>query len=137
MARPQEPQTLIIFDGHCNACNSFVSFILKRKNRYRFSLAASESEAGKQLLKELNLTAIAQESVVVVDDGRVFLTSSAILKICQRLGLPSNLLAIFYLIPNFLRDFLYKAFARNRYRLFGKREQCRILTEEERNLFLR
>jgi len=137
MARPQEPQTLIIFDGHCNACNSFVSFILKRKNRYRFSLAASESEAGKQLLKELNLTAIAQESVVVVDDGRVFLTSSAILKVYRRLGFPWNLLTALYLIPNTIRDFFYTAFARNRYRLFGKREQCRILTEEERNLFLR
>ena len=133
MDKQKDPQSLIIFDGHCNACNSLVDFVLKRTDRHQFSFAARESEAGQQFLKELNLTFIAQESVVVIEDKRVFINSSAILRICQRLGFPWNLVTALSLIPKSLRDSLYKAFARNRYRIFGKREQCRVLTEEERH----
>jgi predicted DCC family thiol-disulfide oxidoreductase YuxK len=42
----------------------------------------------------------------------------------------------FLLVPRPLRDFAYRAFARNRYRLFGRSEVCLVPTPELRRRFL-
>jgi len=53
--------------------------------------------------------------------GKVYIKSSAFLQICSYLDMPWPLLCVFWVVPEFLRNFVYDLVAMSRYRLFGKR----------------
>ena len=127
-------RAIILFDGYCNFCNSSINFLLKIDKRKVFLFATSQSVAGKILATKFNLKSI--DSVVLITNGKVYLYSSAIFSIFSKLSYPWKLLSIFKIAPTFLRDAIYKWFAKNRYNLFGKRSVCRIPTTAERERFL-
>jgi predicted DCC family thiol-disulfide oxidoreductase YuxK len=64
------------------------------------------------------------ESVVLVEDGKAYRKSSAVLRIARRLDGAWPLLAMLLIVPRPLRDALYDWIGRHRYRWFGKREAC-------------
>jgi len=72
----------------------------------------------------------------VIDGGRVYRDSDGVLRTAQRLGGAFFLLVPFLAVPRVLRDAAYRAFAKNRYRLFGRSDQCRVPTPEIRARFL-
>ncbi len=127
---------IVLFDGVCNLCNSTVQFVLRRDRRQRFLFAPLQSEKGRDLLQRHGLSPDFLDSFVLVEQGRVFTSSSAALRIAR--GLPGlwPLLYAFIAVPRFLRDAVYRWIARNRYRWFGRRDSCRIPTPEERSRFL-
>jgi len=65
---------------------------------------------------------------VVVDEGMYYTKSNAALRVIKQLDGCWPVLFALVLIPRFIRDVLYDWLARNRYRLFGKRE-CRFVPE--------
>lgn len=126
--------TIIFFDGVCNLCNKTVDFFITkdqaRKFRYAPLQGRSASEyIGKTATRDLN-------SVVLYYEGKSYYKSKAIFKALWILGLPYSLLAIFSMIPTPISDYFYDLIAKNRYRLFGKENTCRIPTPEEKSLFL-
>ena len=127
---------IVLFDGVCNLCNWTVQFILRRDRRERFLFAPLQSEKGKELLQRHRLPPDQLDSIVLVESGRAFTSSSAALRIAR--GLPGlwPLLYAFIAVPRFIRDPVYGWIARNRYRWFGRRESCRIPRPEERSRFL-
>lgn len=127
---------LVLFDGVCNFCNGSVNFIIKRDPRAIFRFAALQSEAGRKMLEECGVSPDGIESVVLIEDGRLFEASTASLRIAKRLGAPWSWTYALILIPKFVRDGLYKLFARNRYRLFGQKDACMMPTAEVRARFL-
>ncbi|MDQ7084512.1 MAG: DCC1-like thiol-disulfide oxidoreductase family protein [Sulfurovum sp.] len=48
------------------------------------------------------------------------------LKLCHHLGGMCKLMALFYLVPRIIRDFIYDMIAKYRYRIFGKRDFCEL-----------
>lgn len=130
---------VVLFDGVCNLCNSSVDFIIRNDKRGRFKVAPLQSDTGKKLLKDAGLSEeriASLDSVLLYRKGRVYGKSKAALEIAKNLGFPISLLYGFIIIPPFLRDIVYNFIARNRYRWFGKKETCRLPTEEERARFL-
>jgi predicted DCC family thiol-disulfide oxidoreductase YuxK len=127
---------IILFDGVCVMCNGFVDFIVKKDNKKMLYFASQQGAFGINLMKEKCLQENVEESIVFIDDETVFLQSTAVLKISSYLGFPWNLLTAFYVVPVFLRDLVYMLIAKNRYRLFGKRKECRIYGSEDRERFL-
>ena len=125
---------IVLFDGVCNLCNGSVQFILDRDPKGYFSFASLQSERGKALLREHGVTPTEgdPDSVFLIEGGRLFDRSTAALRIAAHLTLPWSLMRIYLLLPAFLRDPFYKLVARNRYRLFGKTNECRIPTPELR-----
>jgi predicted DCC family thiol-disulfide oxidoreductase YuxK len=129
---------IILFDGVCNFCNSSVNFIIDHDAKDYFKFAALQSEAGEQLQKEYGINAEDKsiDSVLLIEEGKLYTHSTAALRIARNLKGIWSLLYVFIIFPKPLRDFFYKRFAKNRYRLFGKRDACRLPSPEERAKFL-
>jgi len=95
---------------------------------------ALQSEAGIFLRDKFEIPG-KTDSVILWHDGRFYFHSDAALKIAIKLPFPWPLLGIFFIVPVFLRDTVYRWIARNRYRWFGKRESCRFPSFEESEFF--
>jgi predicted DCC family thiol-disulfide oxidoreductase YuxK len=126
---------IILFDGVCNLCDNTVSFLIKFDKNYIFKFAASQSNAGKNIILQYSLTDEGQ-SVILIKDGIVFYKSDAIIEIAKQINGWPRIFKYAFLFPKFLRDGVYNIIAKNRYFLFGKKEKCMVPTEEDRNRFL-
>ena len=115
---------LLLFDGVCNLCNRSVQFVIQhdRKKIFRFGTLQSQCIDG--------------ESVVVRYQGRDYTRSAAVLKVAQLLGWPWKAFSIFRFLPRGWRDAMYDWIARNRYRWFGRRQECMIPTPELKSRFI-
>jgi len=127
--------TVILFDGVCNLCNGFVRFVIARDPHSRFQFGPLQSDAAQRLLA--GAPPVSGESVVLIEDGRVFRRSTAALRILRRLTLPWPFAYIAVLVPRPLRDAVYDVVARNRYEWFGRRDTCMVPTPEVHQRFLR
>lgn len=132
------PRPIVLFDGVCNLCSASVQFIIDRDPKGIFRFASLQSERAAELLRAEGRTPPVgdPESVVLIENGVVYEHSGAALRIARRLGLPWSLFFVFWIVPWFVRDAVYRLIARNRYRWFGRSEQCRIPTPELRARFL-
>ncbi len=127
---------IILFDGVCNFCNFWVNFIIDRDKDDIFKFAALQSEAGQKLLNKFNLKTEDFDTFILIDSEIYFTKSTAALKIARKLNYPVKVLYYFIFIPKFLRDLIYSLIAINRYKFFGKRDICRVPTENEKKNFL-
>jgi predicted DCC family thiol-disulfide oxidoreductase YuxK len=136
-------RAIVLFDGVCNLCNAAVLFIIDRDPREQFRFAPLQSPEAARLLRErghpLSSAGTGRDvpaSIVLIEDGRVSERSAAALRIARRL---TGLWPAFYtlmLLPRPVRDLVYDWMARNRYRWFGRQDQCRVPTPELRGRFL-
>ncbi|MEL7199700.1 MAG: thiol-disulfide oxidoreductase DCC family protein [Pseudomonadota bacterium] len=133
-------KAIIVFDGVCILCSANAQFVLKHDKRGVFRLAAMQNPVGAQIMEEAGLDPIDPESFVLIDadsdGGRVWKNSDAVLHMWSALGWPWKAMAIFRVIPRFIRDPLYVLIARNRYRLFGIRETCWVPSPEHADRIL-
>lgn len=127
---------IVLFDGVCNFCNGSVNFIIDHDQDDTFRFAALQSDEGVELLKKFDIDPEETDSVILIDDSGANMYSTAALKISKHLGGIYRFGYIFMIVPAFIRDFFYKLFAKYRYRLFGRTDECRIPTPEERAKFL-
>ena len=127
---------IILFDGICNLCNSSVKFILRHDKREQFLFSSLQSDASKKLLLQYNVKKIAMDSIVFIEDEKVYQKSSAVLKICRHLGWPWRLFLIGSYLPEKLTDSIYDFIAKNRYRWFGKKSSCTIMIPKYKNRFI-
>lgn len=126
---------LIVFDGLCNWCNTWVDHTMAR-DRGRFHFATLQSDKGQELLKLVGLPTQNFETFLLLERGRVFTKSTAALRIVRQFSGAWPLLALFLLVPRSLRDILYDYVARHRYRLMGKAHTCRSPSATERDRFV-
>jgi len=127
---------IILFDGVCNFCNFWVNFIIDRDENDIYKFAAMQSEAGKKLLLEFKLNTSDFDSFVLIINDKHFRKSTAALKISKELKNIVKLLYPLIILPKPIRDLFYDLVAKNRYKFFGKRDECRIPTDEEKEKFL-
>jgi len=124
---------LVLFDGVCNLCSSSVQLIIKQDGKDYFRFASLQSDLGAALKRQHN---IATDSIVLVEDGKVYTQSSAALRIARRLKGVYPLLYGFIVLPKFIRDAVYAWIARNRYKWFGKKDACWIPTPDLKKKFI-
>ena len=127
---------IILFDGVCNFCNFWVNFTIDRDKDDIFRFAALQSEAGQKLLQEYKLNVSDFDTFVLIVNDKYFTKSTAALNISKNLKSFVKLLYPLIILPRPIRDFFYDLIAKNRYKFFGRRDICRIPTEEERDKFL-
>src|SRR5215208_8273911 len=122
-----QQRKIVLFDGVCNLCNGSVIFVLQREKQPIFQFASIQSEAGKALLEWCGLPSNYNQALVLIDRGKVYLGSTAALKIGQQLKFPWAFLSTLGLIvPKLVRDRMYSQIAQHRYQWFGKREICMV-----------
>lgn len=129
---PQRP--IVFFDGVCGFCNFWVDFLIARDPDGLFAFAPLQGETARQLLPAADQNL---DSLVLWTPARVDRKSGAVVRILWRLGGGWRVLGgLIWLIPLPLRNLGYDLIARNRYRLFGKKDVCRMPTPEERTRLL-
>lgn len=127
---------VILFDGVCNLCNGSVIFIIKRDTQSKLKFASLQSEYGIQQMQRFNLSTSSLNSVLLIKEGRLFQKSNAALEIASMLNGIWPWLYVFKIIPRFMRDVIYDVIAKNRYRWFGKKEECMIPTPDMKARFI-
>ena len=127
---------ILLFDGHCNLCNAWVQFIVKRDSAGTIRFASLQSGAGRRLLEEHKIDENYIESLVFFEEERFSVSSTAVLRTLSYLDDWQKHLIFLTVVPRSLRDLVYRFIARNRYKWFGRREQCMIPTTELSKRFL-
>ena len=156
---------ILFFDGVCGLCNRFIDLMLRadRQDRFRYAplqgetarrMLGVDNEAGNRKTSDLSLGGARNgdtrngdtrngdtrngdtQSFVFLENDRRFERSNAVLHALGRLGGPWRLIAVLYVFPRPLRDLIYRFIARNRYRWFGRSDECRLPRPEERDRFL-
>ncbi|MFN3363559.1 thiol-disulfide oxidoreductase DCC family protein [Allorhizobium sp. NPDC080224] len=127
---------IILFDAECILCSANAQFVLSHDGKKRFRLASMQGEVGSALYRRFGIDPGNPDSIIVVDGEHMLRDSDAVLSIYAGLGWPWKVLSVFRLIPRFIRDPLYLLIARNRYRLFGKRDSCWLPSAEYRDRLL-
>jgi len=130
----EEQKPIIFFDGVCGLCNGFVDIVMKLDRSKQFMFSPLQGETAKKLLSKEHVEDL--ESVVLYDNGKVHTKSDAVLEIFNRLGGFLQLWVFTKIIPKNLRDHFYDLAAEQRYKIFGKRDTCRVPTADERKRFL-
>ena len=127
---------IVLFDGECNLCDASVQFILKRDPKAIFCFASLQSEIGQELLLKHNIP-VTTNSFVLIEGDRYFIESTAALKVVRYIKGGWKLIYIGIIIPKPIRDVVYKWIAKNRYKWFGKNNQCLLPTPEYKSRFLK
>lgn len=127
---------IILFDGICNFCNFWVNFLLRLDKKFIFKFAALQSTAGKELILKFNQLETDFDSFILISENQLFKKSTAALMIAKKLGGVFILLYPLIFLPLSFRDFVYDIIASNRYKIFGKKDSCRIPSAEDRERFL-
>jgi len=126
--------TVLYFDGVCHLCNRFVDWLVRRDRAGNLRYAPLQ---GSTAARRLAATYVAGLTTVVLErNGRLSERSTAAIEAVATLGGPWRGILLLKAVPRPLRDAVYDRVARHRYRWFGRRDACRLPTEQERHLFL-
>jgi predicted DCC family thiol-disulfide oxidoreductase YuxK len=129
-------KSLVLFDGICNLCSTAVIFILKRDCKDRFRFASLQSESAGIILNKYNFFGNFPDTIVLIEKGKVYLKSTAVLRIVRHLRGAWPLFYGFIIFPVFIRDRIYDWVARNRFHWFGRKSQCYIPDEKWKDRFI-
>ena len=127
---------IILFDGLCNLCNGAILFVIKHDPHEKFVFASLQSDIGQQILTKYNLPLQQLSSFVLLQEDKIYLRSSAALKVAQQLNGVWKCFYIFNIVPEFIRDSVYNCIAKNRYKWFGKKASCLIPSPHLQQRFL-
>jgi predicted DCC family thiol-disulfide oxidoreductase YuxK len=123
---------VVLFDGTCAFCEGAVKFIARRDPAGYFRFGASQSPAAAALLAAHGITRESARSLVLIEDGRVYLRSTASLRVAAHLTWPWSMARVFLVVPRPLRDVVYRVVAAIRHRLAGRSNACEIPPREIR-----
>lgn len=132
----QATQPVLLFDGVCNLCCSSVQFVLARNKKQNIRFASLQSEFGQKALQEAHLPIDYTSSLVLLEDGKIFVKSEAALRLSKHLNGMWKIWSVFLLVPSFIRNPVYDFIARHRYRWFGKQEVCWLPDPKWKGRFL-
>ena len=128
---------IILFDGVCNLCNSFVQYIIKHDKKDAFRFVALQSELGQKIISHIGISEKNIDSIILYQAGvAYYYKSEAALEIAKQLGGLFSFATVFKILPLSLRNTIYDYIAKNRYKWYGKQESCMIPTPELQSKFL-
>jgi len=127
---------IILFDGMCNLCSESVQFVLKRDPKLKFRYASLQSNFGQEIATKYQLPAKDFDSFLLLEGDKLYMRSTAALRVLKRLNGLWPLLYGLIIIPPFIRNVIYDWIAANRYKWFGKKTECWIPRPEWKDLFL-
>jgi len=125
---------IIVFDGVCNFCNRVVQIIIRHDPSAQIHFTAQQTEAGEKLLHQYSIKE-SISSVVFITKGAVYYQSDAVIEIAKLLTGWPTVFKYTIIVPRFFRNYIYQLIAANRYRLFGKQDQCMVPKEEDKKRF--
>jgi predicted DCC family thiol-disulfide oxidoreductase YuxK len=117
-------QPIVFFDGECTLCSSSVKFLLRHNHSRNLSFASLQSDAGIKLTGLAGKSFQKSNSLLLLQDNKLFRYSTAVIKITKHLDFPWHMLGILIIVPVFIRDLLYRFIVKKRYKWFGREPFC-------------
>lgn len=124
----------VFFDGVCNLCNRTVDWLMRKDSHRALGFGSLQGEASREIGladEEGNL-----QSIVLVTERGLYTHSTAVLMSVSALGGVYGFARLLLLVPRPIRDLIYRFVAKRRFRLFGRRDSCRMPTPEEASRFV-
>ncbi len=127
---------LLLYDGECMLCSRAVQYVLKHEAEHILHFAHLDSQVGQKWMSKVNSQRGPVDTLVLIEDGKVFLYSEAALRLSRYLIRPYSFLALGRIVPRLIRDAVYRFIARNRYTWFGKLDtECHVLNPSDLHRF--
>lgn len=126
---------VMFFDGECIFCSRALQFFIKIDKDEVIRYTTLQSAEGQLMMDKLNISKD-MDSVALIDKGQYFTKSDVTFHLMKKMRFPWRVLSILIFIPKFIRDFFYDIVAKNRYKIFGKYDQCMIPSSEQKHLFI-
>lgn len=134
---PGSDNPILFFDGVCNLCNGFVQFVIRNDKQSRFSFASLQSTAGNKVVQAYEQQqGKVPDSLILLYKGEFYTKSDAALMTARLLGGAWCFFLVGYIFPRFIRNAIYDKVAKNRYKWFGRKDECMIPTPELKSRFL-
>jgi predicted DCC family thiol-disulfide oxidoreductase YuxK len=136
LADSSPPQPLVLYDGECGLCDRTVQFLLKHDSAGHLKYAALQSELGKRVMTAHGLDAEYRDSVLLLDDDRLYKATAAVVRMTRYLDRPWRWMYAGRVVPPLLVDPFYKLVAATRFKIFGRVDACALPPPEIRKRFL-
>ena len=124
---------VVLFDGECVLCTAGARLLLRADRRGVFLLGTVQSAEGQAILAWHGLPQVDPDTFVLSEGPRLYIRSAAYVRIAAQLPFPWRLGACLWIVPRPIRDRAYDWIARNRFRLFGRRDECLLMGPQERS----
>ena len=125
-------EVIVFFDGVCNLCNGSVDFLMKIDKNQRLKFASLQSDFAKNKLANFSSTLQNVDSYLLLKDGEIFIEADAVGNTLIQIGGIWKIIGfVIQLVPKFISNFFYRFIAKHRYKIFGKRESCRVTMGEK------
>jgi predicted DCC family thiol-disulfide oxidoreductase YuxK len=131
-----DDRPIFIFDGHCVFCSRWVELVLRYDHAGRYRLVSAQSALGRALYVHYGLDPENLETNVLLIEGVALTKAQGSIRLAMGLGFPWPLAGILRVLPRRLADALYDCVARNRFRIFGRRETCYVPSAADRDRFI-
>jgi predicted DCC family thiol-disulfide oxidoreductase YuxK len=119
-----DDRPVIVFDGHCVLCSAWAQFVIRQDRQAKFRLLAAQTPLGRALYVHYALDPENYETNILIQDGIAWFKSDSMIRMLAGLGVPWSLMGVLRYLPHLARDPAYALLARNRFRLFGRRDVC-------------
>jgi len=133
-AKDRSEPPILFFDGVCGLCNGSIDLLVTEDQSRVLRYAPLQGETAKAYLTAQQVEDL--DTFYLWEDGKLLERSDAWIRVGVLVGGMWKLAWFLAAVPRPLRDGVYRLVARHRYRLFGKRDACRLPTADERPLFL-
>tara|TARA_B100000029_G_scaffold22028_1_gene22152 strand:+ start:372 stop:788 length:417 start_codon:yes stop_codon:yes gene_type:complete len=121
---------IVFYDGFCVVCSRFINLLIKADKKKLNRFTSISSKFSQKILKKKMQSKEIGKFIVYLSNGKVYSKSDAVLQIFIELGGIYNFFAFFKIFPSSFRNLFYDFFANNRYKWFGKFDQCHLPSKE-------
>lgn len=129
-------KNIVFFDGQCNLCNFIFRTLIKADRNEILYFAKLQSEKGRNILNKYGYNSDSLNTIILLKNNQLFCESEAVFEILKILGGFYKMFSIFRVLPLSMRDKTYRLIARNRYKLFGTKNDCMIPDKNTKKRFI-
>lgn len=135
MAKDASSLAIWLFDANCILCSRAVQYTLVHEREEAIRFVAIQSDEGRDLARTHQLEPDDPESFVFISGGTPYFKSDGVIELASYLRGPAQFAFVGKILPRFIRDWLYDAVARNRYRWFGRSSNCLVPSKKQMERF--
>ena len=135
-AEQLQDKPIVFYDGTCGFCQGAVQFVLRHNKKQNLYFAPLQSDLFKTFLPDVALPDPMPDAVFFYEQGRLFSESDAGLRIARHLDTPFSWLYYFRILPQAVRNALYRFIAKHRYKIAGRTASCVLPDSAQRQRFL-
>lgn len=127
---------IFLFDSVCVLCDSAVQYVLKHELNSDMIFISIQSTKGRELALEHNIDPNNPETFIFFENGNPHFKSDGVIALSRHLGGIVRLIRFGKYIPKPVRDWSYEKVAKNRYKIFGKTDECILPNADSRHRFI-